>query len=487
MSRFDPNKITKNPEDWSVIAHSNVAKDNTQWWVIAGIVGGAVVSSAVTLPAGLVVASWAFYNATKIAKNNKRNQEAVISYGCVAHILDGRDFYSYLKQVGPEAVQRELDFAIEQELVMSNSAYDYLENLTTPSQLDQGNNKVLTGIPTSTQNNTYLPEPNYSSTPIVSNTQVVDNKPQIDLIKEITSPIRNCIVFGIGGSGKGMLVANGIRQIKRDNPNRKIFYIDPKNEPGESGYTDGYCDVIRRKTCFGESPEAICQWMDEVLDEYTKWANQQDESLLIIDEGTILGDAAAKEKNKRIGTIILHISSLGGASKINVWLMAQAPFVKSLGLDLTASSQVAAITIISEHNIGVMTQWKQSKIIQSIDEKQLKSLINASPVGRAVYFGATDQWYPMPRLENYSKIDRDNNQPVGDSLSPSDRQSLRTATATLQSPTQLLIEKLNNFTGTIDDFIIKEMNEIPNQKSKEVIKEVLKNAGRQDLINRFDI
>jgi hypothetical protein len=38
----------------------------------------------------------------------------------------------------------------------------------------------------------------------------------------------------------------------------------------------------------------------------------------------------------------------------------------------------------------------------------LDSLINNSPVQRAVYFGKTAQWYSMPKLTNYSSYDRDN-------------------------------------------------------------------------------
>ncbi|WP_334743779.1 hypothetical protein [Nostoc sp.] len=240
----------------------------------------------------------------------------------------------------------------------------------------------------------------------------------IDIVQEIASPIRNCIIFGIGGSGKGMLLANALRRIKAENPNRKIFYIDPKNEPSEYGYTECVVDVVRRKKCKDESPENICKWMDEVLDGtneeigYIEWANNQSESLLVIDEGSTLGDAAKKCRNERIGTLILHISSLGGSSKENVWLLAQSPYVGPLGLNLSATSQITAVAIISDKNTNVLKQWKKSPILEMIDLVQINTLIKASPCNRAVFFGGNSTWGAMPELPNYSALDRDNDKPT---------------------------------------------------------------------------
>ena len=234
-----------------------------------------------------------------------------------------------------------------------------------------------------------------------------------------------------------MLVANAIRQIKAENPARKIFYIDPKNEPGEYGYTDGFVDIVHRKSCDGKCPEEICDWLDDVLDKYTEWANQQEESLLIIDEGSTLGDAAKKTKNARIGTLILHTASLGGAKRKNVWLMAQSPFVGALGLELSATSQITAVALVSEQNLNVIKQWQRSPILEKVDLDRLSGLIKESPVNRAVFVGSNAKWWAMPQLNNYSAIDRDSNKPTGDSLSTQERQELRDRTATQQMIAQL--------------------------------------------------
>ena len=126
--------------------------------------------------------------------------------------------------------------------------------------------------------------------------------------------------------------------------NNKIF---------SHGYTEGICDVIRRKSCENKLPEEIIDWMDGVLDEYTEWAATQKESLIVIDEGTILGDAAKKCKNTRIGSLILHVSSLADSKRKNVWLMAQSPYVGPLGLELGTTSQVVAVALVSGTNTCV--------------------------------------------------------------------------------------------------------------------------------------
>lgn len=292
-----------------------------------------------------------------------------------------------------------------------------------------------------------------------------------------------------------MLVANALRRIKAENPNRKIFYIDPKNEPSEYGYTEGVVDVVRRKKCKNESPENICKWMDEVLDGtnesigYIEWANNQEECLLVIDEGSTLGDAAKKCRNERIGTLILHISSLGGSSKENVWLLAQSPYVGPLGLNLSATSQITAVAIISDNNTNVLKQWKKSPILEMIDLVQINTLIKASPCNRAVFFGGNSTWGAMPELPNYSDIDRDNDKPTGDALSTGQRQQLRTFTAIQLSPSGQMIDFLERTRhSTLEDFIVKELGELSRlSELKTAIVTLIRQTDHQGLIYKFKI
>jgi hypothetical protein len=498
MTRFDITKNQKTPEQWSALAFKHTTENNIQWNIALGLIVAAVAASATSPLTGALIAGWTLYSSFKKAKEIQRNQAAIREYGCIAHILDGDDFRAYIQQVGKDDIERELHFASSQEYAFSNAAIDYIEDASHSSQSLNQPFFSLTSS-NSLQQSTFLSQQSnsHSTEFATTNTSSSVHNPThiIDIVREIASPIRNCIIFGIGGSGKGMLVANALRRIKAEKPNRKIFYIDPKNEPSEYGYTEGVVDVVRRKKCKNEPPENICKWMDEVLDGtnesigYIEWANNQEECLLVIDEGSTLGDAAKKCRNERIGTLILHISSLGGSSKENVWLLAQSPYVGPLGLNLSATSQITAVAIISDKNTNVLKQWKKSPILEMIDLVQINTLIKASPCNRAVFFGGNSTWGAMPELPNYSDIDRDNDKPTGDSLSTQERQQLRTATAIQRSPSQQMIDKLERTRhSTLEDFIVKELGQ--NDRADELktaIVTLIRQTDHQGLIYKFKI
>ncbi|QFS50843.1 hypothetical protein [Nostoc sphaeroides] len=355
-----------------MIAFKATTENNIQWNIALGLIVAAVAASATSPLTGALIAGWTLYSSFKKAQCIQRNQAAIREYGCIAHILDGDDFRGYVQQVGHDSVNKELQFASSQEYDFSNAAIDYIESTaqlnSSPQVLISSASPLLVpshSLPANTCVERLVPSEAEVSRNINTSSSIHNPTHVIDIVREIASPIRNCIIFGIGGSGKGMLLANALRRIKAENPNRKIFYIDPKNEPSEYGYTEGVVDIVRRKKCKNEPPENICKWMDEVLDGtdesigYIEWANNQEESLLVIDEGSTLGDAAKKCRNERIGTLILHISSLGGSSKENVWLLAQSPYVGPLGLNLSATSQITAVAIISDKNTNVLKKWKK--------------------------------------------------------------------------------------------------------------------------------
>ncbi|MCC5644744.1 hypothetical protein LC607_17725 [Nostoc sp. CHAB 5824] len=479
MSRFDVAGGDREPEDWTKIAFKKTTEHGLQFQVIGGLVLAGVAAAAFNPIAGLVLACWTVVNSAEKIKRIGRNQIAIKDYNCVAHVLEDEDFKAYARQVrsqqGDEVLFSELEFAVENGFELSDAANEFLES-SAPQLLQPATTKKTAS---------FLPQTQVTTQ---SSVHVLDHI--IDIVKELASPVRNCITFGIGGSGKGMLIACVLRRIKAENPRRGIFYVDPKNEPGEYGYTEGVCDVIRRKTCDGRPPQEICDWMDKVLDEYNEWAKTQEESLLVIDEGSTLGDAAQKCKNTRIGTLILHIASLGGAKKKNIHLIAQSPYVEPLGLKLSTTSQITAVALVSATNTNVLKQWKRSPILETIDLDRLNELIKASPVGRAVFFGGNSRWGAMPELPNYSDIDRDNNKPTGDALTTIERESLRTVTATLLLPIeQTLIEKLERTKhSTLEDFIIKEMGEgdrLPQLLT--AIAQTIKKANHKGLLYKFKL
>lgn len=469
MSRFDINKIQRSPEEWSAIAFRQTTENNIQWKIALGVIVAAVAASATSPITGVAIACWSIFSAWQQAKDVQRNQEVIREKGAIAHILDGDNFQDYRYQVGEDIVDAELNFAIKRNLNLSDAALDYLEEVPT--------HQTYSPHPTP-----HAPHPQSST---VTQSSVHETSNTFDIVRAMASPIQNCIILGVGGSGKGILVSNALRRIKADNPNRKIFYIDPKNEIGEYGYLNGVVDVVKRKTCKNKSPEEICDWLDEVLDEYTQWANQQEESLLVVDEGMVIGDACKKTKNTRIGTLILHISSLGGAAKENAWLITQTPYVTAMGLNLTSSSQMKWIALIGANDMGVIKQWSKSANLENVSLDRLGALTKESPVNRAVYWGGHSKWYSLPQYPNYSAIDRDGNKPNGDALTTEQRQSLRDRT----SATQVMIDKLERTKHlTIEDFINQELGAGDRlEELRQAIIKTIKDANHEGLTYKFKL
>ncbi len=149
------------------------------------------------------------------------------------------------------------------------------------------------------------------------------------------------------------------------------------------------------------------EWLDSCLNDYLRFTREAekngDRSLLILDELTVLGAASKARKYTRVGELITQVTSLGDSLGRKIWLLGQSPYTGSQGFNLTQLSQLSWIVLLKKGQN--LNQWKMSASIPLVDFKTLNGLIDASPVDRAI--AIQNQWRPMPRLPNYSKLDRD--------------------------------------------------------------------------------
>jgi hypothetical protein len=397
MTRFNPEKNNKSPEEWSAVALKATQENHLQWNVIGGIVLGALAASTASPITGGLVAAYFLWDSWKKAGDIQRNQTAVAELGCVAQVLDGDDFADYIRQVGKDAVIQELKFASERKLALSDAAADFYEDwqeakVIPQQQFAPTQQQALIG----TQSRTV--------------TDVYDGGNKIDIIGSMTDRVSNSLILGIAGTGKGMLVSNASRVAKSKHPKLRIFYVDPKDDKKEYGYTEGVADVVKRYKCESESPEIVVKWLKSVFEEFDKYAIANDaqgyRTLLILDEGTVLGLKSKLAKSTILIDRLSSLTSLGDSSGKNVWFICQTPFVGGSGIDLSASSQLVTIALVSAENLGALRQWKKSAMFTQ--PPNLEELINKYECKRAVYFGKTGQWYSMPKLTNYSGYDRDN-------------------------------------------------------------------------------
>lgn len=99
-------------------------------------------------------------------------------------------------------------------------------------------------------------------------TQLVTFKQEItNLPASLASSLQNSLIVGVPGSGKGIFVTNALEHIQQDKQRQvTVFYIDPKNDPNETGYFSGRVDYLFRQdlmTC--DAIEAYA-WFDTTCD-----------------------------------------------------------------------------------------------------------------------------------------------------------------------------------------------------------------------------
>lgn len=410
MTNFNPKSNKFTADQWQIIASETISESNAQYLVIGGIIGGFIAASATAFPpTGLLVAAWALYEAWRKTTAVNRNEQAIAKYGCVAHVLTGDNLRDYRGQVGDEEVLKQIEWADHNGYALSIDAQDFLQTQKPFIRPQLGNKQPA--FPTASHikdtQNTHLALPTVE-------TQAIDYydpiaSAQIDIIGEMTERISNAIIIGIPGSGKGMLVSNATRKAKSKHRNLKVFAIDPKNDSKETGYFE-CCDVVKRFACMDAKPGTVAAWAESCFDEYAIYAQKNERTLLIMDEGTMLGNKLQQAKSTLLLDKLTAYTSGGDSAGRNVWFMMQSPYVGSASLNLSTSSQMTVLVIAFEENIGALAQWKSAKIFKNLSLDQVSDLINNSTTGRAIYYGKTGQWYMMPELTNYSGYDRDKRQ-----------------------------------------------------------------------------
>ena len=154
-------------------------------------------------------------------------------------------------------------------------------------------------------------------------------------------------------------------------------------------------------------PSAVAVWAEDCFKKYSEYAQKNERTLLIVDEGTMLGNKLQQAKSTLLIDKLTSYTSGGDSAGRNVWFMMQSPYVSGASLNLSTTSQMTSIVIAYSENIGALDQWKGSKIFKNLSLDTVRDLVEVSPTGRAIYYGKTGEWYMMPELENYSGYDRD--------------------------------------------------------------------------------
>ena len=414
MTNFDPKGDFKDIETWELIAENKASSSGMSAKIIAGVLfGGAGLALGVEILGG-VIAVWCLKSAWDASKNIGKRLRLVRDCGCTAFVLDEDHFRTYVKQFGEESIIEELNFVKDAGAELSSFAENWLR--TCNKQLSPEKQPLV------------LPQPEQQSkTPAViidsptthsTNTQVEkweERDRAFDIEEIIRDRIPNLFIVGLGRSGKGMLLANLLRDLQQLYPDRKVFLVNGKNDPKEYGYFDGVVAIEKRLDCDAASASAVAEFIEAALNDYDAFVVENSGGLLVVDESTIIG---AKLKTAKASNLlndrVIGITSSGDSTYKNIWFTAQSPYAGGNGTDLTALSQLTKIALVHKSNLGVISDWKQARIFKKFDSEKITELIDQSEVDRAIYYGGSPDWYSMSKLVNYSSFDRDINQFIGD-------------------------------------------------------------------------
>lgn len=246
------------------------------------------------------------------------------------------------------------------------------------------------------------PEPATSSAP-----SQVTSEQRPSLPEDLARQIKNILVAGKGGSGKGMLVSNAGRAAKRLHPDTLTCVIDLKDKPEERSYwefADSYC----HRNCRELDPAEVWDWIESCMREFQRMPAPK---LLIVDEIKFLSASLGlvKEAYKTFWHIINAFTSLGDADGVHVWLMTQATHAKAIGDGGADLGQFRVIALVDSADVGYYDTLISTNAVQGHSSPSFvkHTLMSRSPVGRVYFDSKTSHWYALSQLENYSQIDRD--------------------------------------------------------------------------------
>ncbi|ABA24957.1 conserved hypothetical protein (plasmid) [Trichormus variabilis ATCC 29413] len=284
---------------------------------------------------------------------------------------------------------------------------------------------------------------------------------QYDLIGHIAKKVTNMLWVGVPGSGKGITISNAIDAIKRSHRDTHIFYIDPKGDEKETGYFKGRVDTLKRAKILEMSPIEAVKWVKDCFAEFQLITGDK---LIILDEGTAVCSKFKNAKNE-IGWLkdkIISYCSCGDSSGWHFWIVVQNPHTDDLGISGGLRSQLTSVALVHPDNVPAYNAMISTQLIpgdRKITSTQVMEIAAQSPVGRAVYYGGVNEWFPMQLLQNFSGYDRDNKKfldtpKTNDSSQVADLD----ATETSQSQSQRVLALLERTTASsLDEFIYNEL------------------------------
>ncbi|MBW4668397.1 MAG: hypothetical protein KME60_13465 [Cyanomargarita calcarea GSE-NOS-MK-12-04C] len=476
---FNPKGRTeRDSEEWAIEALRGTRNGNLQYVVILGILGSVAIVPFAGVPMGIFSFVCCLMFSLSSASKSQHSQAAVHEFGCFAHALEGSKFHAFRAQVGDEEIVAQCQWARENGYPLSSDASEFLaqqkivniESVSMTSNTSEEYTSLTARLPDQPEKAKSATVPNLRGD-MSAKTQFSKQIP--NLTRSIAENLKNTLIVGVPGVGKDLFLSNVLRDVRSLHPKATIFFIDPKADPKEVGYFDGCVDYPFHMNIAEESPQQVCDWVCECLEEFESFDAGTELKILCFGEiaatmkllGTIKG-AAQLLKAK-----FVSYSSSGDSRGIKFIASSQNAHTDGIGFNGGERSIFTPIVLISAAQIPASEQILKAQIISSdkrLSSTELETLCKKSPVGRAIYHGGFNQWFPMPELPNYSGYNRD--------------------TRSFSNQQTALLAKLEaTQETTVNEFVTNELGLSGDKAEKMLtaVAEVLEQEKRKSLIAKF--
>jgi hypothetical protein len=243
--------------------------------------------------------------------------------------------------------------------------------------------------------------------PQASATQVVEWKPkEFNLVTEIAENLSSMLIIGSPGAGKGMLMANAVREVAKCHPEIKLVGLDTKGDPKETGYWNSF-HTVHRINHLAMPSQDLLAWFQERMEEIR---DTDGPTLFVLDEWNAVIQRIkniSPQVARDFSSQVTGISSSGQSRRLYLWGMGQTPQASSLAVDGGTRCVFKPIAIVDGRQMAMVEQFLRTSFVPNPPGglAEIQSICQQSPVQRAVFWN--DQWYPMPSLPNHSGYDRD--------------------------------------------------------------------------------
>ncbi len=233
-----------------------------------------------------------------------------------------------------------------------------------------------------------------------------------------TNPMHMLLVAATGG-GKGFFLSNMARFRAEHNPSYLCYWIDPKNNPKETGYMAHSQILAYRFDITACDPIHVAEHMDRAIKNFKTictHAPAETPMQLVLDEWYLVqevleqGGKECRSALKNLYAAIISAISVMDSDFKHIVLVSQSPKINDVlpgGGGIASNLLTVALFKGNDQGYKTLDKCCQCHVIpQDFNGlMELKSISAKSLANRAMFFN--NQMWPAPKLTNYARDDRD--------------------------------------------------------------------------------